>query len=1200
MRRPIREQHAAAGQFRAAVARLGLVIALLACIALGLELVGIDLGGIGQQVRADDQPSPVTESATTPPVVKPPGPTTPGPATAATQPVETEEQRRQREFFENQIRPLLIKRCESCHGSDLQEGGLRLDARVGWQRGGESGPAILPGKPVDSLLMRAVGYAEKDLRMPPDKELPVQEVQLLREWIRTGAFDPRDQDLPRSEHVGEWDEQFRSRLNWWSLQPVRRPDLPEVRQADWCRDPIDRFVLSALEKKGLAPADAADPETLLRRWSFVLTGLPPSVAQRERFLADWAQDPERAAERQVDELLSSPHYGERFARHWMDVVRYTDTYGYEWDNPAKGSWEYRDYLVRAWNEDLPYDQFVREQLAGDLLATQRLNGQLQLQEQLIGPMFYHLGEHRHGSSLAFNGIHQEMIHNKIDAFSKAFLATTVACARCHHHKLEAVSQRDYYALAAMFMTPRWTTREIDAPSRSADQIAQLRSLKAEIRDELAKLWNEAAAQPGFASFAQLKSIVRPPAGAPPAPATAPGTAPAKEPPLEEIAYPLWKLTEDGIAIPGRWTELQTAWKVQVAARQEQNRSITVLSDFSTPDLPAGWVVEGQGFLTGYVPDGMPLIALEGNRVADRLLAAGYHSHALSSKLAGSLRLPAEHLIPQAHVSLQLAGGEYGGTLVLDANAFQNETVQFFNTTAPAWKTFADAALINGVTQVTVDVTTAGLNPNFPPRTGLAAGLPHQDPGYDKRSWLSVTRICTHDSATPPKDLLEPFAALYAQPPPQDPAELEQRLRSWFSGAVQRWASQTARPGDRAIVDWLLQKQLLPNIAPGESRLAQLTQQYRQVEQSLPFPRSAMSMDERSATRVRYPLNVRGNVDTLGEPIAPAMLSMFGGADPVAHSPGSGRLELAEFLIQPTHPLTSRVYVNRVWQWMYGTGLVATPDDFGHLGAAPSHPELLDDLASEFVRDGWSTKKLIRRIALSATFRQSGLASAAAKEKDPSQTWLSCYPTRRLEAESLRDAMLAVSGRMEAQIGGRPIEPYRTAVDLSKRLLAGPLDGAGRRSLYLKMSIMEPPKFLVGFNLPDLKLPTGRRDATNVPAQALMMLNDPLVQRLAEQWADRLLRGAEPTVEQRVQQMFIQAYGREPTASERDRWARAARELHANPDPTAADSSAELSQGGGTNSSGTSTREEAAVLADRNVWLTLTHAIFNTKEFLYYR
>jgi hypothetical protein len=282
----------------------------------------------------------------------------------------------------------------------------------------------------------------------------------------------------------------------------------------------------------------------------------------------------------------------------------------------------------------------------------------------------------------------------------------------------------------------------------------------------------------------------------------------------------------------------------------------------------------------------------------------------------------------------------------------------------------------------------------------------------------------------------------------------------------------------------------------------------------------------------------------------------------------------ESLLHPEHPLTARVYVNRVWQWIFGTGLVATPDDFGRLGAKPSHPELLDYLAREFMREGWSTKKLVRRLVLSRTFRQSGAMSAAAREIDPANRLLHHYPTRRLEAEAIRDALLAVSGRMDPRLHGRPILPPRGVEDDKKRLFSGPLDGDGRRSLYLQMSIMDPPKFLVGFNLPDLKLPTGRRDVTNVPTQALALLNDPLVQALAKHWAARLSQGPETAVEGRIERMFIEAFGRAPDGVERQRWQAALQDL-------AASNSGEL-------------------MKDENAWAHLAHAFFNTKEFIYYR
>jgi hypothetical protein len=294
---------------------------------------------------------------------------------------------------------------------------------------------------------------------------------------------------------------------------------------------------------------------------------------------------------------------------------------------------------------------------------------------------------------------------------------------------------------------------------------------------------------------------------------------------------------------------------------------------------------------------------------------------------------------------------------------------------------------------------------------------------------------------------------------------------------------------------------------------------------------------------------------------------------VAKSRGSGRLELAESLLQTEHPLTSRVYVNRVWQWLFGTGIVDTPDDFGRLGGKPSHPELLDYLAREFMREGWSTKTLVRRLVLSQTFRQSGGVREAARESDPANRLLHHYPLRRLEAEAIRDSLLAVSGRLDPQLYGHPIMPSRSAVDGKKRLFSGPLDGNGRRSLYLQMSIMAPPVFLAGFNLPDLKLPTGKRDVTNVPGQALMMLNDPFVSAMAKQWAAQLLQTPQPTAEDRVRAMFIQAFAREPQDDELPRWTAALRDF--------------------------ATPNGGELMQDEAAWAQLAHALFNTTEFLFH-
>ena len=1057
-------------------------------------------------------------------------------------------------FFEAKIRPLLVERCIECHGDKKQKGGLRLDSRAAWQAGGDTGAALLAGKPDESLLIKAVRYGDKDLQMPPKKQLGEAEVASLVEWVRQGAVDPRkDAAQAAQPTTDDWAAEFQKRLDWWSLKPMQQSEPPAVSDAAWSREPVDRFIRAALDAAGLPPAPRAEPEVLLRRLALVLTGLPPTPEQRATFLAACKTDADAAYAQLVDSLLASPHFGERMARHWMDAVRYTDTYGYEWDNPAKGSHEYRDYLIRAFNGDVGFDQFLREQLAGDLLEQPRTDAALGVNESLIGPMFYHLGEHRHGSSLAANGVHQEMVNNKIDAFSKVFLATTVACARCHDHKLEAVSQRDYYALGAVFMTPRWTSRPVDAPGKNDAAIAKLKELRTAIRTELATRWQTVAVTP---------SAWRAPLEVKDAPV----------PKLEDIAYPLARLMKAEGGIETAWAALAKEWNDTRAARLKSNEAFRELADFSKAQLPPGWVADGDGMAHGFVEDGTPLIALDGDAVIAKVLPRGWHTHALSSKLPGALRMPPEHKVPGQFASVQLAAGEFGGHLIVDQNTFLNEGVTCLSDGKFAWRTFGDTPLRNGVTKVTVEFATASLNPNFPARVGLVPGLPNTDLGYDKRSWISITGIVSHDADGTPQDTLEAFATLYEGAAPKTVEEANQRIAAWFSATIRRWCDGKMQAGDVRILDWLLTQKLLPNQAEAGSPLAALLAEYRRVEQGIAFPRTVNSMDEREVAKSGLHFNIRGNVDAMGDVVMPDFLQMFSGRNDVAKSAGSGRRELAESLLHPEHPLTARVYVNRVWQWVFGTGLVTTPDDFGRLGDKPSNAALLDWLAREFIREGWSTKKLVRRLVLSETFRQSGLVNPAARDRDPANRLRHHYPTQRMEAEVIRDAMLAVSGRLDPTLYGRPINPPRPAEDAQKRLFSGPLDGHGRRSLYLQMSIMAPPKFLTVFDLPDLKLPSGKRNVTTVPTQSLVMLNDPLVSTLAKHWATQLLKSPASTPEDRIRQMFAAAYTREPQPAELQNWTAALRDF-----ATTAD-----------------------VMQDETAWTQLAHSVFNTAEFIHYR
>lgn len=1259
------------------------------------------------------------------------------------------------EFFEKKIRPVLVQHCYECHSAaaDKPKGGLRLDWRGATRKGGESGPAVVSGKPEKSLLLEAIRH--ESFEMPPSRKLPQPVIADFEKWIRMGAADPRDKAPSITEAAAStWKAQLAERSQWWSLQPLKTVSPPPVKDTLWSKEPVDRFIRSALEQAKLPPAKSADPETLLRRLSFVLTGLPPAPQQRETFRKAMKANPDFALEKLVEELLASPHFGERFARHWMDVVRYTDTYGYEWDNPAKGSWEYRDYLIRAFNDDVGFDQLIREQIAGDLLPHPRINKQANLNESLIGPMFYHMGEHRHGNSLQFNGIHQEMINNKIDAFSKSFLAMTVACARCHDHKLDAISQADYYALAGIFMTPRWTARSIDTTWKNDAAIAELKRLRSEIHKQTGTLWstktgplasgatlqkwayqnqsslknakrgdiawlfanllnntettwleskniaakstgrstdlvvgadNSILAQgeltntdtytvkfttdPGNVSLLRLEALTHDSLGnrgpgrtahgnfvlshlrVEVKPFSAPG-APASpvrkinlvsaradysqlNHPVEDVLDPAankgwgvglggnvdrtaWFTFDGPVELPhgGEWTvileqnygsqhvlgrfrlmpgletksirshqnisetwrRIVTEWRSTHEARKKNNAdNFTYMNDFQEPGFPEGWSVEGEGIKHGYVTNGMPLISLTGDTLIDQLLPRGYHTHALSSKLAGAVRLPAQNVLPENFVSLQVRGGEWAGHILVPQNAFQNEPLKFYDPAAPLnWTSIADQGLKNGVTRVFLELVTSSLHPNFPPRTGIArAGkviLASQDDGLNKRSWFSLTGIAFHKAGGTPADTLETIRPLLTDEPATTSQDAWQRITEWFAGGIGRWASNKATPEDVKMINWLLKQNLLPNQAKETSEIAALVNQYREVEARIEFPRSVISMDERGVTPLNYRLNIRGNVDEDGPPIPRDFLEVFAGKHNVAKRKGSGRLELAEYLSSRENPQTARVYVNRIWQSVFGKGIVATPNDFGKLGDRPSHPELLDWLATQFMKDGWSTKKLVRRLVLSQTFRQSGTVTQSALNQDPGNRLLHHYPTRRLEAEAIRDNILAVSGKLDRQLYGPPVNPPRLVEDAAKRLFSGPLDSNGRRSIYMKMSIMDPPKLLVCFNLPDLKLPTGHRDVSNGPTQALALLNDPFFVSLGEYWAERMVQDGLQTPEERVRSLFIQALGRTPRSIELRRWTNAV----------------------------SSFSKSNELMTDKPAWAELAHLLFNTKEFIYYR
>ena len=1070
------------------------------------------------------------------------------------------------EFFEKRVRPVLVEHCYKCHSAEstLLEGELRLDERAGWQLGGESGEAaVVPGKPEASPLIRAVRHDADMSPMPPDQSrLPAPVIADLIAWVKMGAPDPRVGTVRQRDKTAEWEAEFERRLKWWSLQPVASPAPPEVMQADWPRTDVDRFILAKLEAKGLQPVPEADRRALVRRLSLALTGLPPEPELAERFAAD---DSPQAYDELVATLLDSPHFGERWARHWMDVVHYSDTHGYEWDVPAKNAWRYRDYLIRAFNADVSFRRMVLEQLAGDLIEP-RVDQSNGLNESRIGPMMLRLGERRHGDNASLEGVTQEAVANMIDTIGKGFLGTTLACAQCHDHMLDAVEQRDYYALAGVLMSTRYGARPVDAVDPNLGVIDELRNIKRQIRAELARLWLEAtdATKPGGAA-AKIKAIA------------------VEEKPEEKTATAL------PTSLAGFWQRSQnTPVTAEEFGKERQRRvagnqaNLNLLADFTREDTAAGWRWEGSGMKHGLVSSGEIVITHEGDAALQHLLPAGRFSHVWSQRLAGSLQSPLLDPTNPVTLSLYVAAGKFSSHALIVDRALNSERLKFVKQPLLGWKTWTagnfmslESRIDKAPRLVYLELATKSLNGYFPPRVGYE-GVSEAET-RDPRSWIGATRVVQHAAGHAPQDELGRFAPLFDGL--QQESDWSKRLAQLLRASVERWSRGECDDEDVRLLNDALRLKLLPN-EPSNTKVAQLVAQYRAVEKKLQPDRtvgSAADWHEGRDERVA----VRGSYTKLGETVPrgrPRFLrAMQGGPRGRSYESGStasGRLELALSIVDQRNPLTARVYVNRVWHYLFGEGLVRTPDDFGHLGERPTHPELLDYLATRFVDEGWSTKKLIHLLVTSATWRQRSVPAPAAVAVDPENRLWHHLPMRRKEAEAIRDSMLAVSGRLDGTLFGPPIEPCRTAEDDKKRLFCGPLDGNGRRSIYLEMTLMEPPRFLALFNQPIPKQTVGRRDVTNVPDQALALLNDPFVVAMAEHWSQKLIADEANSPEDRVQHMLQVALARPPRSDEVTNLVQLVRRA------------AEMRG------------DTGEVLACQPAWQDAAHAIFNLKEFSY--
>jgi cytochrome c553 len=1069
-------------------------------------------------------------------------------------------------FFESKIRPLLAEHCYECHSADKkQKGGLLLDSRAGWEKGGDSGPPIVPGKPEESLLVKAIHWGDKDLQMPPEKaggKLSDGQIADLEKWIKSGAFDPRSNaaGIPVKK---TWEEIFAERKKWWSLQPLRVVDPPAVEDAEWSGNMVDRWLRARMKAEGVTPAPKADAQTLIRRAALVLTGLPPTPAEVDAFVEASKVDRAGAYAALVDRLIASPHFGEHFARHWLDVVRFTETHGNEWNYDVAYAWRYRDYVIRAFNQDLPYDQFAREQIAGDLLARPRWDAAGRFNESAIGTAFYRFGEANHDSCVLFGAIGYDIADNQVDTLSKAFQATTVACARCHDHKLDAISTKDYHAVLAVLRSTRLVQHTLDAPEVNREPMAQMRALKADLRTELASVWRNEVAKIDASKLRTLADAAK-------------GKAP-------DISSPLhaW-FVADKPGSPGFedvWKQLAAEQAREASARAEFNRTkFTTLADFRN-GIPAAWHADGMGLRNGGSPSGDFAVAAEGDNALKSLLPAGVYTFGLSDKLNGALRSPNLQRT-HARVSFEVVGGRFSLAHIVFNNCQLNYAHQHsIHQNDWSWVTIPFPENTDQLHPY-AELLTFWDNPKFPDPLGTLGKDtenmrgPWEEYAKNPRTWWGVRRIVLHDGPETPKVEIGYLARLFSGAAPKSTEEAATRYAAIGSEALEAFSANRATDDDIQWLDWMLQNGILSNRADASPRLAELIARYREIEGRLSTPTMIPGMAD-EGPGFTQPVLVHGDYTKPGDIVERAYLRALAPEGLNLSPEGSGRRQLAEVIASPDNPLTARVMTNRIWQWIFGRGIVASPDDFGHLGALPSHPELLDALAERFIAEGWSMKKLVRALVMSRAFQSVSAPTEDARQHDPLNLLLSHSTARRVEAEVIRDSILAVSGRLDPQLYGPSVQPYREKADPEKRLFAGPLDGNGRRSIYIKFQLMEAPRFLSAFNLPGGKVTQGRRDSSNSPAQSLALLNDPFVLAMADVWASRLVADGRTSVADRVDALFHEALGRAPSDADRENCAAAVRSL------TAARGVA-----------------EPDILASRDVWKDAAHMMFNLKEFIF--
>jgi hypothetical protein len=1036
------------------------------------------------------------------------------------------------EYFERRIRPIFVERCYECHSAQSKKlkAGFRVDSREALLEGGESAkPAIVPGEPERSPLIEAVRWTNNDLQMPPKTKLSEAQVADLTAWVKMGA------PYPAAAGGGPADPIAAARGKW-PFSPVARPAVPDVRQAAWPKNPIDHFILGKLEEKNLKPAAPADKRALIRRATYDLTGLPPTVEEVESFLADDSPD---AFARVVDRLLASPAYGQKYARHWLDVVRYTDSFDAR-DNfgpkDCAEAWRYRDWVVNAFNKDLPYDQFVRAQVAGDLLAAKQSESQFD-PGLIVATTVYAIGNWG-GGDADKEKLLTDIADDQVDLTGRAFLGLTVACARCHDHKFDPISTEDYYALAGIFFSshilpdvgPKTAGPDmLKIPLASREELARRDAAKAKVAELEKKL--DTALDEAYAGGAKevLSRIDRHLLAAydnTTARRTRSAATTRISPPLNPFAVNRFtsliegsdlrlmsELVKDIHATPGVHAFKNTGKADTPSATfnttAQEQRFITIAmpprSVAVHPSPGAGVSVLFKSPIAGAVQVLAQIADADpncGNGVEYKLLHR--KGPAVAELAAGAIPNAGKADIPAK--ACTIVAGEMIELLILPKGDYSCDTT------------------VIDLTIVSEDGRTWRLSQDVLGATALSNPAP--DRFGSPAVWHFVDRAqSSADTTIPPDSALARFLSVAANgktPRDQIQAAAQNVATSFRNGGDKKVFADLANPRSWFWSPARADDRNLP--ADRRASIANLRSEFSNLRSQITKPLDvAQGLQEGGVPNSPHAgvhdvkVHVRGRYDRLGPTVARRFPRVLANDARPPITAGSGRLQLADWIANPANPLTARVMANRLWQWHFGEGIVRTPNNFGKLGTPPTHPELLDWLAAAFVKSGWSIKSMHRLIMLSATYQQGATADPASRKADPDNTLFARMNRRRLDAEGLRDTLLAATGEIDLNAGGRATKDLNSP----------------RRTLYLMTIRSDRSNYRMLFDAADPTAMIDKRVDSTVAPQALWLLNHPFTLERAKKLAAQAASPRRGSAREAISWLYQRLFAREPAPGELD-------------------------------------------------------------------